>query len=257
MSIASTTREDVERLAEIWERSSWAGGGFTHTRAAATLRALLDERDDLHISLVAKEAAAQSALHDAWAERDAARAERDDAQTKVKDFARIAYDAERKAAKANIDATALAGLDAMEIQPVLMAVQEWAISTGKARDLLRCWIVGTFTPDMLPQQMRDLGLSDDDDPAECFLAMRYERDTARAECEAHKARADRYDTEAACASILRAEVERVREALSTAERRLESGALRIAELGDARAAYGLKEWAADARAALAGAPSHE
>jgi hypothetical protein len=84
-----------------------------------------------------------------------------------------------------------------------------------------------------------------------------ERDAARGECEAHKARADRYDTEAACASILRAEVERMREALSTAERRLESGALRIAELGDARAAYGLKEWAADARAALAGAPSHE
>jgi len=39
-----------------------------------------------------------------------------------------------------------------------------------------------------------------------------ERDAARAECEAHKARADRYDTEAACASILRAEVERVRAA---------------------------------------------
>lgn len=110
-------------------------------------------------------------------------AERNAAQTKAKDFARLAYDAERKAVKANIDATALAGLDAMEIQPVLMAVQEWAISTGKARDLLRCWIVGTFTPDMLPQQMRDLGLSDDADPAECFLAMRSERDAARAECK--------------------------------------------------------------------------
>lgn len=93
--------------------------------------------------------------------------------------------------------------------------------------------------------------------SEAARALLAERDKARAECEAHKARADRYDTEAACASILQTEVERMREALSTAERRLESGALRIAELGDARAAYGLKEWAADARAALAGAPRHE
>jgi predicted nucleic acid-binding Zn-ribbon protein len=84
-----------------------------------------------------------------------------------------------------------------------------------------------------------------------------ERDAARAECEAHKARADRYDTEAACASILRAEVKRMREALSVAEKRLDSGAVRLAELGDARAAYGLKDWAAEARAALAGAPRHD
>lgn len=40
-----TSREAVERLAALWEASSWAGGGFTHTRAAATLRALLAERD--------------------------------------------------------------------------------------------------------------------------------------------------------------------------------------------------------------------
>jgi hypothetical protein len=45
MSAVGTSREAVERLAELWERSSWAGGGFTHTRAAATLRALLAERD--------------------------------------------------------------------------------------------------------------------------------------------------------------------------------------------------------------------
>lgn len=45
MSDADTSAEAVERLAQIWERSSWAGGGFTHTRAAATLRALLAERD--------------------------------------------------------------------------------------------------------------------------------------------------------------------------------------------------------------------
>jgi hypothetical protein len=45
MSDVGTSREAVGRLAELWERSSWAGGGFTHTRAAATLRALLSERD--------------------------------------------------------------------------------------------------------------------------------------------------------------------------------------------------------------------
>lgn len=42
---ADTSREAVERLAALWEASSWAGGGFTHTRAAATLRVLLAERD--------------------------------------------------------------------------------------------------------------------------------------------------------------------------------------------------------------------
>lgn len=45
MSDVDTSAEAVERLAQVWERSSWAGGGFTHTRAAATLRALLAERD--------------------------------------------------------------------------------------------------------------------------------------------------------------------------------------------------------------------
>lgn len=133
-------------------------------------------------------------------------------------------------------------------------------------------VPSNYTPDSLEFQ-RDLRVLLDELDAESKRAAMFEeanerihyrlwaaeveRDAARAECEAHKARADRYDTEAACASILRAEVERVREALSTAERRLESGALRIAELGDARAAYGLKEWAADARAALAGAPRHD
>lgn len=47
MSDVDTSAEAVERLAQIWERSSWAGGGFTHTRAAATLRTLLAERDEL------------------------------------------------------------------------------------------------------------------------------------------------------------------------------------------------------------------
>ena len=70
-------------------------------------------------------------------------------------------------------------------------------------------------------------------------------------------RADIHDAARTRIEELSAEVERMREALSVAEKRLDIGAVRLAGLGDARAAYGLKEWAAEARAVLKGAPRHD
>jgi hypothetical protein len=75
MSDVGTSREAVERLAQLWERSSWAGGGFTHTRAAATLRALLAERDAMRDRLTATEAQAVRDIGAACEQRDATLAE--------------------------------------------------------------------------------------------------------------------------------------------------------------------------------------
>ena len=72
MSDVDTSAEAVERLAWLEDYQGWRGA---LEPTAATLRALLAERDALHIDVAAKEAAAQSALEDAWAERDAALAE--------------------------------------------------------------------------------------------------------------------------------------------------------------------------------------
>lgn len=70
-----TSAEAVERLAKALKRDiDWRPGSLC-ADAAATLRALAGERDALAINLAAKEAAAQSALDDAWADRDRLAAE--------------------------------------------------------------------------------------------------------------------------------------------------------------------------------------
>ncbi|RVT91395.1 hypothetical protein EOD42_22330 [Rhodovarius crocodyli] len=80
-----------------------------------------------------------------------------------------------EAFKGNVAAVSLAGLNTMDVQPLLMAVQSWDISTGRARELLRCWILGTFSPEMLPP-MKDLGLAETDDPGDVLLGMRAARE---------------------------------------------------------------------------------
>jgi len=66
-----------------------------------------------------------------------------------------------EAFKANIRAVTLLGLDTLDAQPILSAVQEWTISTGRARELLRAWILGTFDPMHLPPPI-DLGIGEED-----------------------------------------------------------------------------------------------
>jgi chromosome segregation ATPase len=74
MSAVDTNREAVERLADEVQTIRWPldEGCKLREDAAATLRALLAERDALARALAAKEAAAQDALQQAWEERDAA-----------------------------------------------------------------------------------------------------------------------------------------------------------------------------------------
>jgi hypothetical protein len=88
MTAVDTSREAVERLAEIWDRSSWAGGGFTHTRAAATIRTLLDERNTAQA-----ECLEQARLNGMGAERELAlMAERDRLRDALRPFAEAADD---------------------------------------------------------------------------------------------------------------------------------------------------------------------
>jgi hypothetical protein len=86
MSDVDTSREAIEALADMWERSSWAGGGFTHTRAAATLRALLAERDAARAEARMNGAMAgdyQTQTESALVRLAAAGAERDAARVQV------------------------------------------------------------------------------------------------------------------------------------------------------------------------------
>lgn len=73
----------------------------------------------------------------------------------------------------NIEAVNKLGLDTMTVQPLLMAVQSWDITTGRARELLRCWILGTFKPEQLPPR-KDLGLAETDDPGDVLQKLRAE-----------------------------------------------------------------------------------
>lgn len=76
----------------------------------------------------------------------------------------------------------------MDFQPVLMAVQSWDITTSKARELLECWEIGTFTDSMLPP-CRDLGIGMDADPAEVLMGLRVRLEMAEAERDRYKAMA--------------------------------------------------------------------
>ncbi len=86
MSAVETSREAVDRLATRYERVGMRDDALV----AATLRALLAEREALARTLEAKEAAAQDALQQAWAEREAL-------QERVSDLGRAARIFESKA----------------------------------------------------------------------------------------------------------------------------------------------------------------
>lgn len=68
----------------------------------------------------------------------------------------------------NIDALSKLDLDAMDAQPILLAVQNWDISTGRARELLRCWVLGTLKLDMLPDCGPELFADDFKKPREVW-----------------------------------------------------------------------------------------
>ncbi len=82
-------------------------------------------------------------------------------------------EAHREAFVGNIQAVSKLGLDAMDAQPLLLAVQNWGISTGRARELLRCWVLGTFKPDMLPECGDEL-FSETEEPREAFAKLQAE-----------------------------------------------------------------------------------
>lgn len=82
-------------------------------------------------------------------------------------------EAHREAFVGNIQAVSKLGLDAMDAQPLLLAVQNWDISTGRARELLRCWVLGTFKHDMLPECGDEL-FSETEEPREAFAKLQAE-----------------------------------------------------------------------------------
>lgn len=71
----------------------------------------------------------------------------------------------------NIEAVNKLGLDTLQFQPVLMAVQMGDISTGRARELLRCWVLGTYNHDMLPPAIGD-AFGEDEEPREVLARLR-------------------------------------------------------------------------------------
>ena len=78
----------------------------------------------------------------------------------------------------NIDAVDKLGLDAFDFQPVLCAVQMGEISTGRARELLRCWVLGTAIN--LPPLPAEHVFGEDDEPHEIVKKLR--ADLVRLQC---------------------------------------------------------------------------
>ena len=91
-------------------------------------------------------------------------------------------EAHREAFVGNIQAVSKLGLDAMDAQPLLLAVQNWDISTGRARELLRCWVLGTFKHDMLPECGEEL-FSETEEPREAFAKLQAEVAALRKDAE--------------------------------------------------------------------------
>lgn len=91
---------------------------------------------------------------------------------------RTAIDRDAEAFKGNIEAIDKLGIDPMGCQPILAAVQDGDISTGRARELMRCWVLGTFRLDMLPpingSDLLQAMIRDDESPAEVMAQLRGE-----------------------------------------------------------------------------------
>lgn len=117
----------------------------------------------------------QQALYTADQLRTAIAAERERVRL---EHARELVEAHREAFVGNIEALSKLDLDAMNAQPLLMAVQNWDISTGRARELLRCWVLGTFKPDMLPECGDEL-FAEADEPRDAWAKLQAELSTLR------------------------------------------------------------------------------
>ena len=78
-------------------------------------------------------------------------------------------DNERLRARLAIIGAAQPGV--MAANPILLAVQNWDITTGRARELLECWLRGEFRPDMLPPCGDDL-FDGADEPREVFAKLK-------------------------------------------------------------------------------------
>ena len=146
----------------VWIRLSDDGPEVEYVPAMPARVALTDEQIDQ----------AAHALKELRAELEAAR----EKQRMLTDHA-VRVDTE--AFKGNIDALSKLDLDAMDAQPLLLAVQNWDISTGRARELLRCWVLGTFKPDMLPECGDDL-FEEAEEPRTAWRTLRAEADALRA-----------------------------------------------------------------------------
>lgn len=117
--------------------------------------------------------ATRSDLAAALAERDAALARVAELDAELKATKASAARLAIESFKGNIEAISKLDIDPMGCQPILNAVQDGDISTGRARELLRCWVLDTFTHDMLPasegsgEYLRQL-YDDNESPASVF-----------------------------------------------------------------------------------------
>ena len=99
----------------------------------------------------------------------------------VTETRRFAVEQAREAFTGNIEAVDKLGLDAMQFNAVFTALHEGEISTGRARELLRCWVLGTYSHDMLPPC--EGYFKDDEFPIEAAKRLTAERDALRAALE--------------------------------------------------------------------------
>lgn len=90
---------------------------------------------------------------------------------RIDELLQALFNSKNEAFKGNIEAVNKLGLDVMDLQPILTAVQDWSISTGKAREMIRCFILGTFEVSHLPIPQHPLNIADNEDPAELFCHM--------------------------------------------------------------------------------------
>ncbi len=107
------------------------------------------------------------------AERERCATEVEDLRSKCRTLTDHAVRVDLETFRGNIEVLSKIDLDAMDAQPLLLAVQNWDISTGRARELLRCWVLGTLKPDMLPECGDEL-FSETEEPREAFAKLQAE-----------------------------------------------------------------------------------
>lgn len=154
---------------QLPEPVAWMHNGYVSKNKG---RVLHDEQNNRSCGFKAQPV---HALYTADQLRTAIAAERERVRL---EHARELVEAHREAFVGNIEALSKLDLDAMNAQPLLMAVQNWDISTGRARELLRCWVLGTFKPDMLPECGDEL-FAEADEPRDAWAKLQAELSTLR------------------------------------------------------------------------------